>query len=253
MCRDKLESNQNSIEEAGFNPKKVWAIANGAIGKGSASTLPPKLVDGSGTVISRDVALANHVNRFYMDKISKLRSTFDGSSSTTPTTAIEVDSPGSCGWEGRLWLCSLQAQAGPHRPHQHLLLCCADRHQRLLWPWGEKDGGGATGGGLPSFGQQDGGGEHCARDLEGDELHMSLSARSCAPLIWKEPGQLDQRARSAFPRSPNFNLRHMLGTSTSCPCSGQPTRWQMRKRLQRHWQHLLRSNLSSPTLLKPVN
>ncbi len=27
-----------------------------------------------------------------MDKISKLRSTFDGSSSTTPTTAIEVDS-----------------------------------------------------------------------------------------------------------------------------------------------------------------
>ncbi len=86
--RDRLDSNQHTIEAARFNPKKVWAIANGVMGKGGMSTLPPELVDGSGTVISGDVDLANHVNRFYIDKISDLRSRFgSGSSSSSSTNA----------------------------------------------------------------------------------------------------------------------------------------------------------------------
>ncbi len=68
LRRDKLDSNQATLERSGYNPQKVWALANAAIGKETNSSLPSSL-DG----VVGDAALANHVNEFYIDKIEKLR------------------------------------------------------------------------------------------------------------------------------------------------------------------------------------
>ncbi len=66
LRRDKLDSNQ--IFLAGNDPKKVWALANSAMGKVSSAL--PKELDG----VSGDRVLADHLNRYYVSKISKLRS-----------------------------------------------------------------------------------------------------------------------------------------------------------------------------------
>ncbi len=67
LRRDKLDSNQDMLGQ-GFDPKRVWSLANAVMGKGSGHALPTEL-DG----IEGDDKLADHMNKFYVDKISKLR------------------------------------------------------------------------------------------------------------------------------------------------------------------------------------
>ncbi len=82
LKRDKLDSNQTFIGSAGgsFDPKKVWSLANATMGKGASHSLPGEL-DG----VVGDEELSNHVNRYYVDKICKLRERI------TPTTAASHD------------------------------------------------------------------------------------------------------------------------------------------------------------------
>ncbi len=67
LRQDKLDSNQDSLGQ-NPDPKRIWALANAVMGKSSSHTLPTEL-DG----VEGDDLLADHVNRFYVDKISKLR------------------------------------------------------------------------------------------------------------------------------------------------------------------------------------
>ena len=73
LRRDKLDSNQYSLEKSGYDPKKVWELVNGATGRGGCSQLPEELKSEDGAVISGNRELANHVNGYYVDKIDKLR------------------------------------------------------------------------------------------------------------------------------------------------------------------------------------
>ncbi len=73
LRKDKLDSIQHMLEKSGFDPKKVWELANGATGKSGCLQLPAELRTEDGAVISGSKELANHVNRYYVDKIEKLR------------------------------------------------------------------------------------------------------------------------------------------------------------------------------------
>ncbi len=74
LKRDKLDSNQKHLQQSGMDPKRVWTLANVALGRGTNADLPSSL-DG----VTGGAELAAHVNNFYVDKISKLRSGIDRS------------------------------------------------------------------------------------------------------------------------------------------------------------------------------
>ena len=80
LRRDKLDSNQTLLDRSRFDPRKVWALTNSAIGRGAGEALPQELdgISGGNTV------LAEHVNSYYINKISKLRSGIVGQSSEAP-------------------------------------------------------------------------------------------------------------------------------------------------------------------------
>ncbi len=73
LRRDKLDSNQELLTKYRMDPKKVWLLANSALGRGKGGSLPSSL-DG----VSGSAKVAVHVNKYYIDKISKLRTNFDG-------------------------------------------------------------------------------------------------------------------------------------------------------------------------------
>ncbi len=83
LRRDKLDSNQNFL--AGNDPKRVWALANSAMGKGGSAL--PKELDG----VSGDRELADHVNRYYVSKISKLRSSIPRVAAENGDSAGDVE------------------------------------------------------------------------------------------------------------------------------------------------------------------
>ncbi len=96
LRRDKLDSAQHTLEKSGYDPKKVWELVNGATGRGGCSQLPAELKTEDGTVISGNKELANHVNRYYVDKIFNLRSrisrtTGTGNQKCSDADVVDVD------------------------------------------------------------------------------------------------------------------------------------------------------------------
>ena len=99
LRRDKLDSNQQLLHQTGMDPKRIWALANSALGKGKSGALPSSL-DG----VTGDDELATHVNHFYVEKISKLREDIgqrgvaaaagaaDAACTSTPTVAAAAGS-----------------------------------------------------------------------------------------------------------------------------------------------------------------
>ena len=69
--RDKLRSNMETLIESGGDPKKLWELANMALGKSRASLPPSLVVDGK--YISGNMEMATTINNFYVQKIQKLR------------------------------------------------------------------------------------------------------------------------------------------------------------------------------------
>ena len=94
LRRDKLDSNQELLLKSHLDPKRIWLLANSALGRGVGGSLPSSL-DG----VSGDAELAAHVNRFYVDKISKLRSglNMDGGPAAAATAAAAAAAGGSGG------------------------------------------------------------------------------------------------------------------------------------------------------------
>ncbi len=76
--RDKLASNLKLLEREAYNSKAVWQMANAATGRSIRSGLPTELVEeNTGERIRGDARLADCVNRFYVDKICKIRAKID--------------------------------------------------------------------------------------------------------------------------------------------------------------------------------
>ncbi len=75
--RDKLASNERHLQEQGYNPKAIWNLANTVSGRSIRSALPAELVDGDGIKVRGDASLADCVNKFYIDKINKIRKGID--------------------------------------------------------------------------------------------------------------------------------------------------------------------------------
>ena len=70
--RDKLRSNLQQLQKAKGDPKKVWNLANQALGKSSYSSLPTSLtVNGVPTKDKFEAATAT--NQFFIEKVVKLR------------------------------------------------------------------------------------------------------------------------------------------------------------------------------------
>ena len=68
-----------------MDPKKVWLLANSVISRGKSGSLPSSL-DG----VLGNAELAAHVNKYYVDKITKLRTNFD-MNTTTPGVGDDVE------------------------------------------------------------------------------------------------------------------------------------------------------------------
>ena len=76
--RDKLASNIRHLQTRRFESKAIWNLANTASGRSQASTLPAELQDEStGQRIRGEANLADCVNKFYVDKIKKIREKID--------------------------------------------------------------------------------------------------------------------------------------------------------------------------------
>ncbi len=76
--KDKLASNVEHLRKGSFNPEAIWHLANTTSGRTSRSSLPTELTEeNSGSPIRVDDNLADCLNRFYIDKICKIRSKID--------------------------------------------------------------------------------------------------------------------------------------------------------------------------------
>ncbi len=72
--RDKLESNMAHLQRQGFDSKAVWLLANTAAGRLTRSALPAELVsEVDASSVKGDDNLADCVNKFYIEKIDKIR------------------------------------------------------------------------------------------------------------------------------------------------------------------------------------
>ncbi len=78
--RDKLASNMDRLEEQGLDSKSIWDLANAVSGRSARCPLPAELKEGSGDndgIVKGDAELANFINKFYIDKIDKIRAGID--------------------------------------------------------------------------------------------------------------------------------------------------------------------------------
>ena len=89
--RDKLDSNMEHLRGRGLEPKSVWELANAVSGRSARGVLPVELLeedDNNGSSSSRrikgDRELADCVNKFYIDKVDKIRARIDKSREDTP-------------------------------------------------------------------------------------------------------------------------------------------------------------------------
>ncbi len=92
--RDKLASNMEHLEEQGLGPKCIWDLANAVSGRSTRCSLPTELQeeddDGSSRCIRGDAALADCVNKFYVEKIDKIRARIDmGGSGAEPDLHLQ--------------------------------------------------------------------------------------------------------------------------------------------------------------------
>ncbi len=72
--RDKLESNAANLQRQGFDSRAVWHLANTTTGRTARSALPAELAgDDDRGSIRGDANLADCVNKFYIDKIDRIR------------------------------------------------------------------------------------------------------------------------------------------------------------------------------------
>ncbi len=75
------------LQEQGFDPKAVWHLANTASGRSQASALPAELLDEStGEKIRGEDKLADCVNKYYIEKITKIRAGLRAGDLSTPPT-----------------------------------------------------------------------------------------------------------------------------------------------------------------------
>ncbi len=83
--RDRVDSNLKHLQDKGLDPKSVWELANAVSGRSARSALPAELLeeDSDGNDSSRrirgDSRLADCVNKFYVDKVDKIRAKIDKS------------------------------------------------------------------------------------------------------------------------------------------------------------------------------
>ncbi len=84
--RDRLASNIEHLQERGLDPKSIWDLANAVSGRTTRCSLPAELQEegsdnsssnSSSRCIRGDTELADCVNRFYIDKIDKIRAGID--------------------------------------------------------------------------------------------------------------------------------------------------------------------------------
>ena len=86
--RDRLASNVEALQKEGFCPRSIWQLANTVTGRSTRSALPMELVDEvTGEHIKGDEKLADCVNRFYIDKIDKIRERIDREMAKGPAAA----------------------------------------------------------------------------------------------------------------------------------------------------------------------
>ncbi len=76
--RDKMVSNVDHLEKQGLDSKSIWELANAVSGRSARCPLPAELgEEDSSSRIRGDAKLANYVNKFYIDKINKIRANID--------------------------------------------------------------------------------------------------------------------------------------------------------------------------------
>ncbi len=90
--RDKLDSNVRHLQAKEFNPKAVWQLANSASGRSQKSALPTELYDEStDRGIAGEDRLADFVNKFYIDKIDKIRAGIEGRKRGAQSAQLQPD------------------------------------------------------------------------------------------------------------------------------------------------------------------
>ncbi len=94
--RDKFTSNLASLQKAKSDPKQVWRMANEALGK-SKTSLPDHLISPTGKTVSDGDDLADLVNTYFVEKVSKLRAGIDARrlASARPPLQCSVPQPPS--------------------------------------------------------------------------------------------------------------------------------------------------------------
>ncbi len=73
LRRDRLKSSLNLINRSKNNPKKLWALTRSFIGANTNFDLPSSLVLEDGEVCSDQKAVADTLNSFFIEKITKIR------------------------------------------------------------------------------------------------------------------------------------------------------------------------------------
>ncbi len=93
--RDRLASNMEHLQDRGLDSKSVWELANAVSGRSARSALPTELMEedsnsnSSSRRIKGDAELADCVNKFYINKVDKIRARIDSSRASS----LSGDSP----------------------------------------------------------------------------------------------------------------------------------------------------------------
>ena len=90
--RDKVNSARKfisgSVSSSGNSAARLWKLANTVLGR-VLSSLPCKLVDEAGSLVTDKVELANMMNNYFISKIKKLRKGFYKQDTTPITDAVD--------------------------------------------------------------------------------------------------------------------------------------------------------------------
>jgi hypothetical protein len=98
VARDKRSSSKRELARSMRDPKRLWQIANQALGK-NRPTLPTGLRKDDGTNTSSSSEAADLLNNFYVNKVDRLRG--QTAAATAPVAAMTSAAKSRLGWAPR--------------------------------------------------------------------------------------------------------------------------------------------------------
>jgi hypothetical protein len=80
--RDKLASNVETLAKASSDPRVLWKLANDAFGK-ALTSLPPALVNATGSMTSGKREAAKTINAYFISKVDSLQAASKSTNATS--------------------------------------------------------------------------------------------------------------------------------------------------------------------------